>query len=122
MPRLHGNSLGPFELTSGEHEVVCRKEGYCEYRERISIKRDELSRRNILLQQITGRVNFVMDEGVQVYVDGLFKGRTPLKEPLLIPAGEHRIELKKIGCNDWSNVVYIPANETLQLRITLVPR
>ena len=120
--RHDGSGLGPFELTAGEHEVICRKQGYREYRERISIKRDELSRRNIILQPITGGVNFITDAGVQIYIDGLFKGRTPLEEPITIPAGEHRIELKKIGRKDWSNVVYIPADETLQLRITLVPR
>ncbi len=120
--RLHGNSLGPLQLPSGEHEIVCRKEGYREYRERVSIKRGELSRRSIILQQITGNVSFITDAGAQIYVDGLYKGRTPLEHPITLPAGEHRIELRKIGCNEWSNVVYIPANETLQLRVTLVPR
>jgi serine/threonine protein kinase len=120
--RLHGNSLGPLQLPSGEHEIICRKEGYREYRERVSIKRGELSRRNIILQQITGSVSFITDAGAQIYIDGLFKGRTPLEYPITLPSGEHRIELRKIGCKEWSNVVYIPANETLQLRVTLVPR
>lgn len=120
--RLHGNNLGPLQLPSGEHEILCRKEGYREYRERVSIKRGELSRRNIILQQITGGVSFITDAGAQIYIDGLFKGRTPLEHPITLPAGGHRIELRKIGCKEWSNVVFIPADETLQLRVTLVPR
>jgi hypothetical protein len=67
-------------------------------------------------------VNFITDAGAQIYIDGSFKGRTPLDEPLTIPAGEHRIELRKMGCKNWSNVVFIPAHETLELRITLVTR
>ncbi len=121
MHRIHGASLGPLQLPSGKHEIVCRKDGYREYRERVSIKRGELSRRSIILQQITGSVSFITDAGAQIYIDGLFKGRTPLERPITLPAGKHRIELKKIGCNEWSNVVYIPADETLRLRVTLVP-
>ena len=119
--RLHGGDLRQLELPSGEHDVICRKEGYREYRETIRIKRDELSRRNIILRQITGSINIITDPGVQIYIDGLYKGRTPLKEPITVPTGEHRIELRKIGYQNWSNEAYVPADEALQLRIALVP-
>jgi hypothetical protein len=75
-----------------------------------------------VLQQITGSVLFVTEAGAQIYVDGSYHGRTPLDRPLELPEGDHRIELKRIGYNDWSNVVFIPADESLTLRITLVPR
>ena len=122
MHRIHGASLGPLELSPGEHEVVCRKQGYREYRERVSIKRDELSRRNIILQQINGAVRFITDAGARIFIDGSYRGNTPLDRPITLTAGEHRIELRKVGCKNWENVVSISADETLRLRITLVPR
>jgi hypothetical protein len=122
MHRLNGSSLGPLDLPSGEHDVICRKEGYREYRERIRITRGELSRRSIILQRITGAVHFVTDAGAQIYVDGTYSGRTPLERPLQLPTGNHLIELRRIGYKNWSNTVYVPADESLTLRITLVPQ
>jgi len=119
--RTFSSSLGPLELPRGAHEVVCRRDGYKEYRETVHIKKGELSRRNIILQRITGRLQFKTINGARVFIDGEFKGTTPLSSPLVVPAGKHEVELKKPGYQTWSSIVYIPENEELTLPISLVP-
>ena len=119
--KAFSSSLGPIELTSGRHELVCKREGYKDYREGIKIHTGELSKRNIILQKITGRIMFNTAAGARVFIDGAYKGVTPLQSPITLPAGAHSVELRKVGYKSWSNTVFVPENEDLTLTIHLVP-
>jgi len=118
--RAVGDQLTMHELMAGAHEVACRREGYKDYVETITIRRGELSRRSVVLEPITGGIMIETAAGAQVFVDGAFKGITPLGEPLAIPAGTHEVELRKVGFRPWKSGVYVPPNETLRLNIGLV--
>lgn len=119
--RSHGTHIGPVELSAGSHEILCEREGYREYSESISIKKGEMSKRSILLQPVTGSVHFDMEPGVMVYVNGNYKGLTPMGRPLSLPSGSCQIELKKAGHTSWSSEVYIPPDEVVWLSIKLTP-
>ena len=119
--RSHGTHIGPVELNVGSHEILCEREGYREYGESISIKKGEMSKRSILLQTVTGSVHFDTEPGVMIYVNGTYKGLTPMGRPLSLPSGSCRIELKKAGHTSWSSEVYIPPDEVVWLSIKLTP-
>ena len=120
--RSYGTHIGPVELIVGSHEILCKREGYREYGESITIKKGEMSKRRILLQRVTGSVHFDTVPGATIYVNGIYKGLTPLGRPLSIPSGTCRIELKKAGFTSWSNEVYIPPDEVVWLSIKLTPQ
>ncbi len=117
----HGTHIGPLELDVGQHEILCEREGYREYNESVSIKKNEMSKRRILLQTVTGSVHFDTAPGAMIYVNGTFKGRTPMGQPLTLPSGSCRIELKKTGYTSWSSEVYIPPDEVVWLSVKLIP-
>jgi serine/threonine protein kinase len=119
--RSQGAHIGPVELSAGSHEILCEREGYREYSESISIQKGEMSKRRILLQMVTGSVHFDTEPGVMIYVNGTYKGLTPMGRPLDLPSGSCRIELKKAGYTSWSSEVYIPPNEVVWLSIKLTP-
>ncbi len=119
--RLYGEHLLMLELPVGTHELVCRREGHRNYVESVQIKRGELSRRRITLEEITGTLLLETPPGAQVFVDGVFKGTTPFSAPLALPAGTHRVDIKKAGFNAWTNAVFVPEDETVRLAISLVP-
>lgn len=119
--RSYGAHIGPVELNVGSHEILCEREGYREYSESISIKKGEMSKRRILLQMVTGSVHFDTVPGAMIYVNGNYKGLTPLGQPLKLPSGDCRIELKKAGYTSWSSEVYIPPDEVVWLSIKLTP-
>ena len=119
--RSRGTHIGPIELEVGEHEILCEREGYREYSESISIKKNEMSKRRILLQTVKGSVHFDTAPGAMIYVNGVFKGRTPMGQPLSLPSGSCRIELKKAGYTSWSSEVYIPPDEVVWLSVKLIP-
>jgi serine/threonine protein kinase len=117
----HGIHIGPIELAVGQHEILCKREGYREYNESISIKKNEMSKRRVLLQTVMGSVHFDTAPGAMIYVNGIYKGRTPMGEPLDLPSGSCRIELKKTGYTSWSSEVYIPPDEVVWLSVKLIP-
>lgn len=116
-----GTRCGPAEVPVGRHEISCKKAGYREYRETINVKRGEMSLRRIILQRVTGGVYFETEKHVQVFVNGIYKTTTPLPDPIELPSGTYRIELKKPGYKKWSSEVYVPPDETLWLKIDLSP-
>ncbi len=120
--KVHGSRIGPLELAAGSHRITCKREGYRDYRETVTIQRGELSRRRVLLQRMTGGLKFETLPGASVFIDGKFKGKTPLERNVLLPSGKHLIELRMMGYYDWKNDVFIPADETLVLKINLVHR
>ncbi len=120
-PRTASGRLAMLELEAGSHEIVCRREGYREYRETVWITSGELSRRRIALQEITGSLHVDSERGAQLYVDGAYRGTLPLSQPVSLSPGAHRVQIKKAGYRPWSTEVYVPPDEPLSLSIRLVP-
>jgi serine/threonine protein kinase len=118
--RLFGDHLSMFELPAGTHELACRSEGYRDYVEAVRIQRGELSRRRISLERLSGAILLETEPGAQVFVDGVYKGTIPLAAVLTVPAGTHRVELKKAGFRSWTSAVLVPQDETVRLAISLV--
>ncbi len=119
--RTFGERLTMLELPAGAHEIACRNEGYRDYVETVNVKRGELSRRSIELERLTGTLALETAAGTRLFVDGSFRGTVPLGAPLDLPVGSHRIELRNPAFQTWTNTVYVPADETVRLAISLVP-
>ena len=119
--RLSGNRYGPVEIEAGTHSVSCRQKDFVEYFETIIITKGELSRRRIYLEMMNGNLVFSTSPGIRVFINGKFMGITPLSRKIPLTTGKHLIDLKKSGYKDWSNEIYIPADETVTLKIDLVP-
>ncbi|MBN2070409.1 MAG: serine/threonine protein kinase [Candidatus Krumholzibacteriota bacterium] len=118
--RLSGNRYGPSEIEAGTHSISCKQKDFTEYTETIIITRGELSRRRIYLEMKSGDLLFATAAGIRVFINGKFMGITPLAGKISLPTGKHLIDLKKTGYKDWSNEVYIPADETVTMRIDMV--
>jgi hypothetical protein len=109
------------ELVAGTHRLECKSPNYKAYEETLRITADELSRRLIKLDPKLGRVSLTATEGAEIYVDGAFVGTTPLRKPIELGAGRHRLTIKKAGYNSWDNDITVDAERTLPLKIILSP-
>ncbi|UCH85449.1 MAG: protein kinase [Candidatus Latescibacterota bacterium] len=109
------------EVTGGTHTLECKAPNHEPYLETIKIVAGELSSRNIVLTKLTARVTLSTTSGAEVFVDGVFKGTTPLAGPLELDVGQHQITVKKAGYHVWNNVVTLEAAQILPLKITLSP-
>ncbi|MBN2184868.1 MAG: protein kinase [Candidatus Krumholzibacteriota bacterium] len=118
--RLSGNRYGPVEIEAGAHSVSCRQKDFVEYFETIVITKGELSRRRICLDMLKGDLVFSISPGIRIFINGQFRGITPLSGKIPLPTGKHLIDLKKSGYKDWSNEIFIPAEETVTIKIDLI--
>ena len=109
------------ELTAGRHKLECRSSNHEPYTETLNITAGEMSRRSVTLIEMMGKVSLTTTDGAEVYVDGSFKGTTPLAKPLEIPVGRHKLTIKKLGFNTWDNEIVVDANRTLPLNVILSP-
>ncbi len=87
----------------------------------VDITAGEQSSRTVVLIEHLGRVSITTTEGAEIYVDGSFKGTTPLQQPLELSVGRHQLAIKKLGFNTWDNEIVVDANRTLPLSVILSP-
>ncbi len=120
--RASTDRFGPVELPAGPHNITLKQRDYREYTERIVIRKGELSRRRIELQRVTGSLDFTTVAGASVFVNGTFRGTTPLKNPIQLTSGKYLVELKKHGYLTWTGEVDIPSSEKLSLKINMIQR
>ena len=119
--RTTSGRVAMLELEAGPHRLLCRRDGYRDYEERLVIVKGEASRRRIELAEIMGRLVVDGIAGARVYVDGTLRGALPTAEPIALSPGRHTVEIRKPGFVEWRNVVIVPAEEPLRLSVTLVP-
>ncbi|MBX5482410.1 MAG: PEGA domain-containing protein [Myxococcaceae bacterium] len=75
-----------------------------------------------LLQEQQGRlVVQASEEGAELRVDDVLRGSTPLKEPLTLPRGTHRLEVRKDGFITAIEPVQIQPDATAVKELRLVP-
>ncbi|MBD3179559.1 MAG: protein kinase [Candidatus Latescibacteria bacterium] len=118
--RIFGNHLGPMPLEPGKHSLLIQRAGYENYTEVLRITGDELSRRRIRLIEVKGRIDITTTPGAELYIDDEFIAVTPLKSPVVIESGTHRVKLVKEGFRTWENMVDVQPRDTLKLSVTLV--
>ncbi len=84
-----------FLSVNGRYTVSAQKKGYTPLSEQITVAagKDQFA---FVLEKLPGRVTFVSRpvSGADVFVDGHFLGKTPLKDIELV-AGSHRLRAKK---------------------------
>jgi hypothetical protein len=120
--QLFGSQLGPMSISAKTHRILIRRANYQDYSETITIKRNELSKRRIILRKAMGKIDFSTQGGVKIFISGNLVGTTPLSYPLVLESGQHTIRLVKKGYLPWENNVEIQANKTLSLKVSLTPR
>ena len=106
----------------GLFSIECRANNHETYLESIRVIAGELSQRTISLKKLVGVISLATTEGAELFVDGQFKGITPITRPIEVPAGVHTLTLKKDRYFTWSSDVMVEAGATLPLHITLSPR
>jgi TolB-like protein len=70
----------------------------------------------------TGKLVVSLEEtGAVVKVDDQAKGTTPLRGPIVLPAGPHALAVEKKGFVAWQKDVQVEAGKVVEERVALVP-
>lgn len=77
-----------------------------------------------MLKMRTARLNIVTsEEGADLLVDGVVVGTSPLAEPIVVDAGEHNVEVRKVGFYGKASQVTLAGRDeiSVELAITRIP-
>lgn len=74
-----------------------------------------------MLAERTAMLNVVVNEpGADVAVDGRVVGQSPLAAPLVIDAGEHTLDVRKVGFYDKSSQVTLAGRDEIEVKVDLL--
>jgi len=109
-----------YELAKGEHSLTIKMEGYQEYSTTVFITPGETSVINVNLALETGALSVTsIPTGALVYVNGEYKGKTPLN--LELSPGTYTIKVTKQNYMDYTTTVTLEEGETKEVSVSLVP-
>jgi serine/threonine-protein kinase len=94
----------PFEsasITPGRHQLAFRHPAFPPVFREIDAKPGQDIQLNVNLWSTVGRIYVLVDTWAEIHVDGRKVGVTPLQEPLIVPLGVHKIELKNPNFPLW---------------------
>lgn len=95
--RAEGVSPMRLPVPPGDHLIVAARDGFLETRDRVTVKSVGVTAADITLRPLMGLVLVEsLPDGSDVMLDGAFRSKTPLVITDL-PAGNHRIIIKKDG-------------------------
>jgi len=99
------------KIPIGSHTIKLTKSGYNDVSKTVTVSSGKNSLISESLSEQTGTISLSSSpSGVSVYLDGKYKGATPL---ILngIPIGSHTIKLTKSGYNDFSKTVTVSSGK-----------
>lgn len=120
---LDGTLIGktPIEyyiVSPGSHEVRISKEGYQDYRTTLTIEGRESKTINANLVLLNGTLKISSEPvGGEVYINGSYKGITPLT--LELYPGDYTVEIKKEGYESYTEKTRVLPGKTTSITATL---
>ena len=123
---LDGAYRGKTKLTledvlAGTHQVTFKKTGYHEEERPVGVIYKETATLEVTLKEKPGSLLILSSpQGAEVYLDGQYKGKTPLSLSSVFP-GEHRIELAKEGRATYYETAVIRGEQNTTLDVALSP-
>ncbi|WP_232473523.1 PEGA domain-containing protein [Thermococcus profundus] len=110
-----------YKLLTGRHEVRIVKEDYEEYFMNVTIEPGEITVVNVTLTPKPALLAINSDpSGAKVYINGTYKGVTPLN--LTLQPGTYEVKLVKKDYENYTFTVTLEPGEERTLSVSLTPR
>ena len=103
----------------GSHTIKLTKSGYNDVSSTVTVSSDKTSSVSKTLTVQSGSISVSSNpSGVNIYLDGTYKGTTPTTLHN-VPIGSHTVKLTKSGYNDVSSTVTVSSGQTSSVSKTL---
>ncbi|MGC9101332.1 MAG: PEGA domain-containing protein, partial [Caldisericum sp.] len=116
--------LNNYQLKPGTHSIRISMYGYLDYTSSIQISENQVTNLGVISLRLSPIQNGFLTlnsnpTGADIFIDGnLIKDTTPLNNYQLKP-GTHSIRISMYGYKDSIRNIYIEANKTLSISVTL---
>ncbi|MFQ6057068.1 MAG: PEGA domain-containing protein, partial [Methanosarcinales archaeon] len=107
-------------VLSGSHTVKVTKVGYNDEIKAVSVGAGQTINLDIVLIPQTGSISVYSNpSGASVYLDGSYKGTTPITIPN-VPIGSHTVLLKKSDYHEVSKTINVKSDQTAYISESLI--
>ncbi|MBL7074558.1 serine/threonine protein kinase [candidate division KSB1 bacterium] len=110
---------GIIPIQTGTHLLRLIHPDYPPYAKEFTIAPEETLRMNLSLIGNFSYLKLLVYPWAEVFIDGVPKGTTPLRKPLVLTPGEHVVVLKNPSFPQWEDKVQLERGKTLELKIRL---
>ena len=109
------------DLEPGSYTITCKKGGYDNFEQRVSVDAGDVKTVSAKMEILRGSIAlYSTPSAAAVYLEGTYKGQTPLLIKGLDAQG-HVLEFKKDGYNSQLKRVYIAQGESKTVTVDLAP-
>jgi hypothetical protein len=128
--RLDVRLVEPIQLEPGEHVIVARMEGYLALVRTIEVGKGEAAKVHLEMERRPGPARTAWQgrigidcsiPGVSIWIDGVPRGVTPVRESFTVPAGVHAVKLKRPGFAALNARVEVQSGRLTTQECTLGP-
>ncbi|MEG8989321.1 serine/threonine-protein kinase [Ignavibacteria bacterium 4148-Me] len=109
----------PLALIEGEHTIKLVHPDYPIYSEVVKINHSQVTNLKVSLESLMGYINCKVNPWGNIYVNGDFKGQTPMKELIRVFPGFVRLTVKNPNYKDIDTSFYVKQGDTVQLKLVL---
>jgi eukaryotic-like serine/threonine-protein kinase len=103
-------------LTAGKHNITLKHPDYPDYTILAEIKKDQSTYLKFNLKSLFGYLDCKVFPWGEIYIDGEFKGSTPLPNLIALNPGEHKVLIRNTNYNDFQSIINIRKSQTVELK------
>ena len=115
--KYKGETPLELKLKPGVYTVRVSKKGYEDYETRVGVKPGKVSEVNAVLKPYGILKVSSTPSGAKVYIDGEYRGKTPLE--LKLEPGVYTVKVSKKGYEDYETRVEIKTGKTVDVSVSL---
>lgn len=118
---LQGQTNKTLKLEPGEHTLYITKNGYEPVKRVVTLDDENLSLEFKLKElENVGYLQISVDEdGARIFIDGAIVGLSPFTQKKKLEAGQHQIQIEKIGFSRWTKKIEVVRDQEITVEADL---
>ena len=119
---LNGQTPMKIHLVEGTHSLVIKADGYQTVERDFEVRSREPARFMFSMVQVRNAGGILVTanvRGARIHVDGKVVGVTPMLQPFDAEPGRHQIMVEKDDYTEYSAVVEVNPNETIEVAVAI---
>ncbi len=109
----------PIRLATGTYFIELKHPDYPTYSDSVTISGESEIKINIDLNNYIGYLKCNVFPWGNIFIDGTYKGQTPLKNNIILSPGKHNLEIRNPALQTYNSEIFITKAETLAIAVEL---
>ncbi len=117
--KIDQTPINGYQLVPGTHKISLENPDFPTYNQNVDVEPNNLSSVKINFSEIVGYLSCDIFPWGKIYVDGIYKGTTPLQKPLALFPGEYMLTIVNPNFKEVTKNIKISAKETYDFKLNM---